>query len=1078
MRKKKFRKAAALLLAAAAAVTALVPCVHPADAASRIKVTRGTLYRYSDYGLGSYLTYKYAVSMGDITSTAYCIEPEKASPYSGDWEVTRLKDGKALAKVCYYGTKASGENGFFTQYYPEKSAGERFVITHLAAAYAYQKDDAFKGANTKGKTLAKKLYNYCLKQPDIPDVDMEFSDDDVKAYVKGNIQRTKTVKFTADKLQTITMKLPKNVKLVNVTTGNTSKAGADVEISGGTKFYLTAPVDQSEEVKGIWQTKMKGSIIKDYAAYKVSTGSGSQNLAFVFGEGVDNEKYVDFTVRWVHPSRIELTKKDNDTGKPLAGAEFGVYQEKDCKTLLAKMPKTDRNGKSNVEFYTGGNTVYVKELTAPAEYAVAKTVQSVGVSEEKTSQVSIGDDRQRYGVSVLVQKIDKGTGKAAAEGAATLKDAEFTMKFYENVKSDADPAASGTKPTRTWVFATDENGTIKYDKEHLVSGDGLFADHSGKPYLPLGTLTMQETKAPEGYKADSTVYVRNLKASGTEVVAGNVAKENVKEQVLRGDLKLRKISNVENKPMAEIPFRITSKTTGESHVIYTDKNGNASTEASYVKHTAHTNEGKTAADGVWFGTDTPDDQLGALPYDSYTLQELRCENNRGTDLIKKEFSIDDKTNGTVTADSGTLTDYFAQIKTEAVDQKSGTHYAKAEDNVTIMDTVSYAGLTKGQKYRLSGILMDRATGKPVQSDGKAVASEAEFTAEDRSGTTKVEFHFKGTELKGHAVVAYEELFKGNERYAEHKKLTDEGQTVYFPEVHTTASDAKTGTHTSCASKSVTLTDQVAYRGLAAGKTYTLSGTLMDKKTGKAIQVNGKPVTAERKFVPENTDGSVSLTFVFDGSTLAGKTTVVFEKIYQEETGVAAHADLKDADQTIHFPKIHTTAWDQADGDHKVKAEKKTVVIDTVNYSNLTAGKEYKVSGTLMDKKTGKPVQKDGKPITAKTSFKAEKTFGSEEVKFVFNSLDLEGHSTVVFEKLYEAGKEIAMHEDLKDKGQTVDVETTHHHPTAKTEFYDSGSISHPKTGDRKLPVGSMVVLIGAAAMLTGLVAYRLKKRKQ
>lgn len=154
-----------------------------------------------------------------------------------------------------------------------------------------------------------KLYNYCISQPEIPDVDMSFSDADVTAYVDGNSQRTKEITFKADELQSITMKLPSGVKLHNVTTGKTSKAGEAVEINGGTKFYLSAPLTQVQDVAGSWSATMKGSVTKDYSAYKISTGSGSQDLALVFGEGVDDEKYVDFKVTWVQYASVKVIKK-------------------------------------------------------------------------------------------------------------------------------------------------------------------------------------------------------------------------------------------------------------------------------------------------------------------------------------------------------------------------------------------------------------------------------------------------------------------------------------------------------------------------------------------------------------------------------------------------------------------------------------------------------------------------------------------------------------------------------------------------------------------------------------------------
>ena len=234
-----------------------------------VTITRGSWYHYADYGLGSYITAPYKVHWGDISATAYCVQPSKNGPDDGTYKITKLSDGKTLAKVCYYGTKASDENGFFDEKHPDFSTGKRFIITHLAAAYANGSSDWDSGTNSTGRNLAMELYNYCVSMPDIPDVDMSFSDDDVKAYVEGNVQRTKTITFKADVLQTITFNLPEGVKLVNVSTGKTSAAGASVEICGGTQFYLTAPLSQGVDVNETFSTKMRGSIDKEYSAFQL-----------------------------------------------------------------------------------------------------------------------------------------------------------------------------------------------------------------------------------------------------------------------------------------------------------------------------------------------------------------------------------------------------------------------------------------------------------------------------------------------------------------------------------------------------------------------------------------------------------------------------------------------------------------------------------------------------------------------------------------------------------------------------------------------------------------------------------------
>ena len=388
----------------------------------KVTVTRGACYQYSDYGYGSYLTYQYTVKFGSVSATAYCIQPEKSSPGSGTYDIIKLSDGKKLAKVCYYGTKASGDDGFFTEEngYGNLSTGARFILVHLAASYANSGDSAFSGASSKAKTLAMKLYNYCISQPNIPDVEMSFSDANVTAYVDGSSQRTKEITFKADELQSITMKLPSGVKLHNVTTGKTSKAGESVVISGGTKFYLSAPLTQVSDVAGSWSATMKGSITKDYSAYKISTGSGSQDLALVFGEGVDDEKYVDFKVTWVQYASVKVIKKDSKANAKLSGSVFGLYSDADCKNLITKLPATDANGEASAQIVKTQDTVYLKEITAPSGYRINATAYNVKLEVSKTTTVTVPDEEQ-LGQLTVYKEGEVLTGAEVTENGTTFR---------------------------------------------------------------------------------------------------------------------------------------------------------------------------------------------------------------------------------------------------------------------------------------------------------------------------------------------------------------------------------------------------------------------------------------------------------------------------------------------------------------------------------------------------------------------------------------------------------------------------------------------------------------------------------
>ena len=478
-----------------------------------VTVTAGSWYYYADYGLGSYLTCPYYVKWGSINATAYCVEPSKKGPGNGTYTIQKLADGKTLAKVCYYGTKASDENGFFDEKHPDFPAGKRFIITHLAAAYANGSSDWASGTNATGKNLAMELYNYCVNMPDIPSVDMSFSESNVKAYVEGNSQRTSVITFKADKLQTITFKLPSGVKLVNVTTGKTSAAGASVEISGGTQFYLTAPLDQAESVSATFSSRMKGSIDKEYSAYKIVTGSGTQDLALVFGEGVGNEKYVDFKVTWTKECKVSIVKKDQDTGNALAGAVYGIYSDAACTKLIAEMPATDQNGASQLTMEKTQEVVYLKEISVPTGYQIDTKSYNVTLAIGKTTTKNVTD--KRVNAKLNIAKQDAETGNEA-QGDATLEGAVYGLYAREDI-----------------VHPDGRTGTI-YKKDTLITS--LTTDKNGEASvsdLYLGKYYLKELSAPVGYVLDPTEHDVDCTYEGATVPTverTSVCKETVVKQ--------------------------------------------------------------------------------------------------------------------------------------------------------------------------------------------------------------------------------------------------------------------------------------------------------------------------------------------------------------------------------------------------------------------------------------------------------------------------------------------------------------------------------------------------------------------
>ena len=388
---------------------------------------------------------------------------------------------------------------------------------------------------------------------------------------------------------------------------------------------------------------------------------------------------------------------------------------------------------------------------------------------------------------------------------------------------------------------------------------------------------------------------------------------SIYNQIKRGDIEGVKIGAGTHKRLADVPFRITSKTTGENHVVVTDDNGQFSTSADWASHKHNTNAGKTSEDGVWFGTSEPDDSKGALPYDTYIIEELKCENNKGFELIPP-FEIVVSRNNLV-IDLGTLTDEYEKeisIHTTAT-SKDGEKTILAGKEVTIVDTVKLDGLTKGTKYQLKGWQMLKEENAELIIDGKRVENDYTFVADDEEMKVEISYTFNASALGGKNLVTFEELYDFSNpdepvKVAEHKDIEDDGQTVLITEriikIHTTATD-KDGNKELEAGKDVTIIDTVTLEGLEVGTQYKLVGWQMLKEENAELLINGKRVESDYTFTADSETMKVEVAFTFDATSLDGKQLVTFEELYDlsnpdEPKKVTEHKDIEDKGQTITF----------------------------------------------------------------------------------------------------------------------------------------------------------------------------------
>lgn len=828
---------------------------------------------------------------------------------------------------------------------------------------------------------------------------------------------------------------------------------------------------------------------------------------------------------------VEINKSSANTGitdgngcYSLEGAEYVVYNSDN--QAVDKLT-TDANGYAKSKLLPSG-TYTVKELKAPNGYALDEDSHGIEIKSGQTTTANLKDQPQNDPAAMLLGKYDGektyNGEKNLPLGSASLYGAQYSIEYYDGLYDTAEEAEASGDPSRKWVMQTDEDGYVNladgddtfdvHDADgnvtatlpYKVSGDDFYRSSDGIITLPLGTIVIKEIKAPKGYNLpqpfgmDQT-YVRKITSdtSITEAVKSYNAPEQA-EPVFRSDLEFTKAASDDAHSLANVPFKITSKTTGESHVIVTDENGKASTKASWNKHTENTNGNDwvmtgpadavsnflaevfnvgnklDSTSGVWFGqyqdgdetkiTD-PDDERGALPYDEYTLEELPCAANDGYQLIKKDFTVsrDNTFNADNTVNLGTLTDQDISISTQASDKADGDQEVVAEPDVTIVDKVSCDNLSKGTEYIINGTLMDKATGKPyVDASGNEIHSSTTFTAKSQEQDVFVEFNFDGSNLTDSTDLVVFETIAATEApdriLDTHEDLKDQGQTVTVkpPAIGTIATDGVDNDKDVVKDTQVTVKDTVAYVGLTVGKEYTLKGELMDKATGTVLtDAEGNPVTAETKFTPKTTAGTVDIEFTFDGSNLKdGDTLVAFEHVVYKDKEIASHTEIGDIAQsvTVSEPKLGTTAVDAVDGDKNIVKDPEASVVDTVEYSGLVAGREYTVSGTLMDKATGKAYidPTTGKEITGSTTFTPKDTYGTIDVKFSFDASQLEQDAQlVVFESLQREGKEVGGHKEIDDEAQAVTVIVPEVHTTA-TDGLD---------GDKEVPADHKATVVDA-----------------
>lgn len=513
-----------------------------------------------------------------------------------------------------------------------------------------------------------------------------------------------------------------------------------------------------------------------------------------------------------------------------------------------------------------------------------------------------------------------------------------------------------------------ENGATTY-KDITTNSAGV-ADLRD---IPLGLVSVQEISSPAGYKLDTRVHTYKVHPSQTTPITFELEPADFTEEVMKGQIALHKqyetLDDLAEEQGAE--FDVYLKSAGSFDAA-------KETERDHIT---------TGADGMATTKD--------LPYGTYVVHQTKGGNGR---QLVADFDVSISEDGKVYSYDLVNIQKNAQLK--------------------IVKT-SEDGVVEGIHFRVTR-LEDNYSAEYVTNAAGEILTETLPIYADKDGATK--YQYKVEELDTKETFGYQlpdsqtvELSEGeiasvsfhNVPIEIGTKATVEGEKEVDP------------------LDKVTLTDTVSYTGLVPGKEYRATGVLMDKETGEKLLVDGKEITAETVFVPETKNGSVDVTFIFDATGLHGKEIVVFEDLYRENVLLATHADINDEGQTVKIknPEIGTKAT--ADSKKEITADKITIT-DVVSYKDLTPGKEYKLTGVLMNKATNDKLLIDGKEITAEATFTTKAPTGEVEMTFTFDARELTAETEVVaFETLYRDGIEIAVHADIEDEGQTVKILPLH-----------------------------------------------------
>lgn len=452
---------------------------------------------------------------------SYCLEASKKTPSSGNYAASVIENNVMVRKFLYYGFGGPNGSLFKGQALTDDGLNEAetgYLYTHVLLSLAYSGDMC--GANIDDLERAgiglKSTWSYVESLPD-PSNGANFSTGDTAKFTatfdKANmIQTTNTVSFNASSNETVQLPLQSNVT-IHIAGSSAQQTGGTATVWGGQSFYLTAPLENSptDYTSGTLNSSAKGK----FCALAISDGNGSnQTHGSWTQESVDSLRY---SVDWLDFGWIDLVKKSANEGitnnngcYSLEGAVYGIYSD----GVKVDEITTDKNGYAKSSILPVGNYT-VKEITASTGYDLDENTHNVTIVKDQTVRANSDEIPGNDPIGIEIVKNDAET-LGMPQGDATLEGAEFTVKYYDGYYTKDNLPS---KATRTWVLKTKKLSNGKYIagllKQYLVEGSDELYEQDGTYVLPLGTISVEETKAPKGYLLKGNTLNVTDTATGT-----------------------------------------------------------------------------------------------------------------------------------------------------------------------------------------------------------------------------------------------------------------------------------------------------------------------------------------------------------------------------------------------------------------------------------------------------------------------------------------------------------------------------------------------------------------------------------